>query len=162
MFHILAFYPLLLLFFMTKGTATSTTLNGQSANDQFGYMVSMSGSTLLVSAPDRSSYQGSAYIYYGCTSPASTSCTDSNRKELRGTTLSYFGTGISIDGTTVVVGAYGTNSYQGATYIYYGCSSLSSTTCQDANRITLPGVKGSHAVCIIKHTHTYIHIFIED
>lgn len=77
------------------------------------------------------------YVYYGCTSLSSSSCRDVNRVTITGPAA--FGFSVSVSGSTIVVGAYNSNYNQGSAYIYYGCTSSTSTTCNNASRVTLMG-----------------------
>lgn len=113
----------------------------------FGYSVSVSGSTVVVGAHGTNSNQGSTYIYYGCTSAASTTCNDANGVTLTGPSAgSLFGISLSVSGSTVIIGAPLANNNQGGAYIYYGCTSISSTTCNDANRVNLGSIAAGYMV----------------
>lgn len=117
------------------------TLSGTVASSSFGQSVSVSGSTVVVGAPNN---QGGAYIYYGCTSARSTTCKDAYRVTLTGPFAnSQFGSSVSVSGSTVVVGGGGN------AYIYYGCTSNSSFTCNDANRIAFMGLYSSSSTTML-------------
>lgn len=123
----------------TCKNANKVTLYGPAeASSSFGFSVSISGSTVVVGASGYNN-QGAAYIYYGCTSAASSTCTDNKRVTLYGAGIagSGFGGSVSISGSTIVVGTGNVDSQQGAAYIYYGCDLAASSTCTDTHKVTL-------------------------
>ncbi|HET6545800.1 MAG TPA: FG-GAP repeat protein [Rhodanobacteraceae bacterium] len=91
------------------------------SNNNFGWSVSISGATALISSPvaavGDNILQGKAYIF-----------TETNDVWTQGPTLtaddgtefSTFGSSVSLDGTTAVIGAAGVNSYFGAAYVFDG------------------------------------------
>ncbi|MGO8748092.1 MAG: IPT/TIG domain-containing protein [Thermoguttaceae bacterium] len=103
-------------------TAKLTASDG-AAGDYFGNALSVSGSTLVIGAPDAAvggnSDQGAAYVFTesGSTWTQATKLTASD-----GAAGNYFGDSVSVSGNTVVVGAsgatIGANSYQGAAYVF--------------------------------------------
>jgi hypothetical protein len=99
-------------------TPTATLSNPTATQSEiFGETVAVSGTTVVVGAPDANSSDGAAYIYVKGASGWPTMPT---------TTLSdpaaavddSFGSAVGVSGTTVVVGAPNTNSSSGASYIY--------------------------------------------
>ena len=85
------------------------TASDGAAGDSFGYSVSIDGDTMVVGASgddDDGSGSGSAYVFtrekptYPWTQVAKLTADD-------GAEFDYFGSSVSIDGDTVVVGAYG-------------------------------------------------------
>ncbi|HQU16804.1 MAG TPA: GlyGly-CTERM sorting domain-containing protein [Gammaproteobacteria bacterium] len=103
--------------------AELTASNG-SGNDYFGWSVALSsnGAMALVGAIGINSSQGAAYIY---TRPASgiwtsTSTYTAELTASNGAANNFFGVSVALssNGTTALIGAQGTNSYQGAAYVY--------------------------------------------
>jgi len=86
----------------------------------FGYMVALSGSTVVVGAPGRNTGTGAAYVYAGSGS------TWSQRAELTASdpaTTAYFGWSVALSGSTALVGAPGNNNYTGTAYVFTGSGS---------------------------------------
>lgn len=93
-------------------------------NDAFGSAVAISndGTTVLVSAPGRNSDSGATSVFHA-SSEASWPATVTPEATLTGATRhsgDYFGWSVALssDGATVLIGAYGVNSPNGAAYIY--------------------------------------------
>jgi hypothetical protein len=91
--------------------------NYASAYDRFGYSVSVSGDTLVIGAPyddDRGLDSGSVHVFVRSGSKwihqAKLLASDGSAKD-------FFGWSVSIDGETVVVGAYHEGKY-GAAYVF--------------------------------------------
>lgn len=91
-----------------------------------GYSISISGSTIVVGAPQATvgsnTYQGAAYVFVEpkagwMNMPQTAKLTASD-----GAPYNYFGNSVSIDGSTIVVGAMdatiGSNQGQGAAYVF--------------------------------------------
>ena len=100
-------------------TSPTTKLPDPAATsgDNFGVSVAVSGTTVVVGAPNTNSADGEAYIYVKGASGWPTSPTTS-LLDPADTLDDFFGASVAVSGTTVVVGAYGTTSYDGAAYIY--------------------------------------------
>src|SRR6267142_2175930 len=111
-----AVYPLRIdpLFTQTK----KLTASEAAANDRFGYSVATNSNTVVVGAYAKNSNTGAAYIFERNQGGAE------NWGQVQKLTASdaaandYFGYSVAIDVDTVVVGAYGKNSYIGAAYIF--------------------------------------------
>jgi len=122
-------------------TPAATLTDPAAANDRFGFSVASAGdvdgdgySDVLVGAYNTSSGQGRAYLYRGSaaglgTTPAAT-LTDP-----AATNYDYFGYSVAsagdVDGdgyADVLVGAFGTSSNQGKSYLYRGGSAGLGTT----------------------------------
>jgi hypothetical protein len=86
-----------------------------TADDEFGTSVAVSGATVVVGAFGTSSDTCEAYIYVEDASGWPTTPTAS-LADPAATADDYFGFSVAVSGTTVVVGAPGTNS--GTAYIY--------------------------------------------
>jgi hypothetical protein len=86
-----------------------------SGTDQFGWSVAVSGNTAIVGASDKTSE--TVYIYVKGSSGWPTMPTAALRDPGKHT-HDRFGFSVAISGTTAIVGAYGTGSQAGATYIY--------------------------------------------
>jgi len=97
--------------------------------------------------------QGAVYIYLGCTSFDAISCNiagrnpsstnqESIRRKLLGEPIdnSHFGFAVSINSHGVVV----VGTMNGRAYVYYGCLSMSSTSCIGNNKVTLTGPANSN------------------
>ena len=102
-------------------TARLTSADGKG-NDYFGYAVAKSGNTIVVGAPQASGKveaQGKAYIFvepkggWKTTSKFNAELTASNAQFDNG-----LGVSVSISDDTVVAGAAGVNSVQGAAYVF--------------------------------------------
>jgi hypothetical protein len=114
------------------GEITKITASDGQASDHFGFEISLSGDILVVGAPDEAggggdplAGAGAAYVFY-----RDQGGTD-NWGEVAKLTASdaaatdFFGVAVTIDGTTVVVGAFGEEGgsggpgdYTGSAYIY--------------------------------------------
>ncbi len=88
-----------------------------NAFDDFGYSVALSGTAAIVGRPGASGYGGIAYIYEKGASgwPATPTAALADPGPAEG--LHYFGLSVAVSGSTVIVGAPGTN-ISGAVYIY--------------------------------------------
>jgi len=88
----------------------------------FGYSVSVSGNVIVVGAPGASNSAGMAFVYRGCTSASSLTCTDKNKVALTQPVAgkNWFGISVSVSGNVLLVGAYNLDDDDdGAAYIYY-------------------------------------------
>jgi FG-GAP repeat len=108
--------------YVDNGTwpATPTkVLNDTAAtgNDEFGFSVSLTGKAVIVGAPGTDSFTGAAYAYVkGATSwptTASVSLADPGAEA-----NDYFGLSVFVAGKNAIIGAPGTDSLDGAAYIY--------------------------------------------
>lgn len=103
-----------------QGTTASTwtqsaellASDGQAGGDYFGLSAALSGTTLVVGAPDHNAQQGAAYIYTSNGSTWSLAVELSDPGAKRG---DMFGSAVAISGSTVVIGAPGTTA---AAYVY--------------------------------------------
>jgi hypothetical protein len=90
-----------------------------AANDFFGNSVAVSGSTVLVGAPDINSFTGAAYVFIG------SGGTWSQQAELTAADFgpnAYFGASVALSGGIAVVGATGENT-TGSAYVFTGSGS---------------------------------------
>jgi hypothetical protein len=88
--------------------------------DLFGFSVAVSGTTMVVGAPNDAGGNGAAYVYTG----SGTGWTQ--KAELTASDGAYgdsFGEEVAIYGDTIVVGAAGRNAYAGAAYVFTGSGS---------------------------------------
>jgi hypothetical protein len=94
--------------------AELTASDGQD-NDTFGYPVSISGNLILVGAQGHNSYTGSAYVFAkgpgGWQQQAELTASD-------GSFHDNFGIGVSISGTTALIGSIGNGNDAGAAYLF--------------------------------------------
>ncbi len=102
----------------TYWTETKLTASDGATYNYFGWSVSMSsdGNTVVSGAYGNNSYRGAAYLYkWNGLSwvPTKLIASDSAAADCFGHSVS-----LSPDGNTLVVGADGKNSYQGAAYVY--------------------------------------------
>jgi hypothetical protein len=101
----------------TKPTATLAD-RPVTPDEGFGYSVAVSGNTVVVGAPVTNSHTGAAFIYVRSTSVWPTNPT-ATLADPPATTNDNFGNSVAASEDTAVVGAYGTNSSEGAAYIYH-------------------------------------------
>ena len=103
---------------VTWGDPASTT------NDLFGGAVAKSGvgvgATVVVGAPGANSNAGSTYVYVQGHSgwPSTPTATLADPAATGASSDDSFGSSVAVSGDTLVVGAYGTNSFAGAAYVY--------------------------------------------
>lgn len=90
--------------------------NPANTNDTFGIAVAISGDIMVVGANESNGLKGSAYIYNKDASGLWVMQQQIIASD--GATEDFFGTTVSIDGETIVVGAYGNQSFKGAAYIF--------------------------------------------
>lgn len=83
----------------------------------FGYAVAVSGNTAVVGAPFTAAPNSSGGVAYVFTESNGT-WSESQEIYSSDTAASDFGGSVAFDGTTVVIGAYGTNGDQGAAYVF--------------------------------------------
>jgi len=87
---------------------------GTSTADSFGTSVSVSGGTAVVGAPNKSSGRGTVYVF------SRTGANWNQQSELTASDAANndaFGTSVSIDGDTALIGASGKNG-QGVAYVF--------------------------------------------
>jgi hypothetical protein len=102
------------------------TASDGAANDNFGNSVSISGNTVVVGAWNAGvgakTLQGVAYVFTKPNSGWANMTQTAKLTASDGAASDHFGVSVSIDGNTVVVGAYnakvGANSAQGAAYVF--------------------------------------------
>ncbi len=127
------------------------TASDAAANDSFGVSVSVSGDTAAIGARGKGSFQGAAYVFVR----SGTNWTQQSK--LLGADLASgdnFGSSVSVDGNTVLVGAYNQAAVQGAAYVFVSSGSTwtqqSKLTAADASKSSGFGVavslNGSMAV----------------
>ncbi len=100
------------------------TATGGAANDTFGISVAISGDTALVGAYQddvgANTNQGSAYVF---TRSGGVWTQQAQLNGTGGAATDNFGSSVSLDGDTAVVGAYqddvGANANQGSAYVFY-------------------------------------------
>ncbi len=95
------------------------TADDRAVNDEFGYSVAVDGNTAVVGAPGSNGNAGAAYVFVfteadddGVWSQAAKLTAPSP------VTNDEFGISVAVDGSTVVVGAPGTNSNTGEAYVF--------------------------------------------
>jgi hypothetical protein len=92
-----------------------------TSNFNFGWSVALGGATAVITSPvapvGENALQGKAYVFTdagGSWSQTQTLLADD------GSAFATFGSSVALDGTTVVVGAAGVDSYVGAAYVFDG------------------------------------------
>jgi hypothetical protein len=108
--------------------------------DEFGNTVALSGNTAVIGAPYRNSYQGAAYVF----TCSGTPCTWRQQQELTaadGARGDVFGYSVAVSGKTVIIGAIGANSSQGAAYVFR-CSGTPCTWRQQQELTSSDGARG--------------------
>ncbi len=100
-----------------NGWTQATELTGADsvAGDNFGRSVAISGTTIVVGAPNHASYTGRAYVF------TNTANGWRQATELRGADSvagDNFGWSVAISGKSVVVGAVSHASYAGEAYVF--------------------------------------------
>ncbi len=97
------------------GELKKLTASDGESGDQFGISVSISGATIIVGADVDDSQRGAAYLYVnGCDNWIER---DKQTASDRAVT-DQFGDSVSISGDTIVVGAFGDDSFIGAAYVF--------------------------------------------
>jgi hypothetical protein len=97
----------------------------EESGDRFGWSVSVSGDTAVVGAPgkkDNGANSGTAYIFYRNLGGGDYWGEDRKITASDGAAGDYFGYSVSLDGDTLIVGAYGDDdngSASGSAYIFY-------------------------------------------
>ena len=109
----------------TDGGATydeiaKLTAADAASGDYFGYSVAIDGNTIVVGAYGKSSGTGAVYVFR--TSDGGASYVEvAKLTAADGASYDYFGTSVAIDGSTVVIGAYGDDddgSNSGSAYVF--------------------------------------------
>ena len=83
--------------------------------DSFGQSVSVSGDTAVIGASSKNSFQGAAYVF---TRSAGVWSQQAELTALDGASGDYFGSSVSVNGDTAVIGAESKNMVQGAAYVF--------------------------------------------
>ena len=102
----------------TWSQAQKLTASDAASGQGFGYAVSVSGTTALVSAPGDNSYQGAAYVF---TESGGTWSQVQKLTAGDGVAGDFFGASVAVSGTNALVGeatCQGPNSPQGAAYVF--------------------------------------------
>lgn len=124
-------------------TSPTATLPGPGVSGgqifQFGWSLSISGTTAVVGSPGTGQGGGMTYVYvkgHGGWSPVPTA----SLNDPGGKVNDHFGFSVAVAGTTVVAGAWGVDAQYGETYIFAkGGSGWSSTP-----TVSLPGAIYGH------------------
>ena len=89
-----------------------------AADDQFGRSVAISGDTVVVGAYGDGSFSGSAYLFEKPVSGWADANEDAKLSASDAAADDNFGHSVAISGDTVVVGAFGDDSYSGSAYLF--------------------------------------------
>ncbi len=102
--------------------AAKLTASDGAASDSFGASVAVSGDTIVVGADGThvgaNLAQGSAYVFVKPTGGWSGMTQTAKLTASDGVAYDHFGISVAISGDTIVVGASGSNSSQGAAYVF--------------------------------------------
>jgi hypothetical protein len=125
------------------------TASGRMDNDEFGYSVSISGSTAIVGAPNQGDGIGSAYVFVeppsGWANMTETAeLTASDRME-----SDFFGLSVSVNGNTAVVGAPN-HQVHGAAYVFVEPSNGWSSMTETAELATAVGNEFGTSVALVE------------
>ena len=91
------------------------TASDGAPGDAFGYSISVSGNTAVIAAANKNTGQGAAYVF------TRSGTTWSQQQELTASDAAdgaYFGSSVSVNGDTAVIGASGGNPNQGSAYVF--------------------------------------------
>lgn len=111
--------PLADLNYLATLTASDGNGGGEVNGDNFGYTVAISGDTAVVGAVTGETLIGTIYVFEKPTDGGWVNATEiAKLTPSDGLFLEWFSSSIIIDGDTILIGAYGNNSAQGAVYIY--------------------------------------------
>ncbi len=109
-----------------------------AANDYFGFSVDISGDLAVIGAYGKNGFQGAAYVF------ARHGAIWTQQQKLApgdGEAGDWFGGAVSVDGNTIISGAYvGGNINQGAAYVYTVCTDIA-----ELQKITRPNGKTNDA-----------------
>lgn len=134
-----------------NGTRTEDlklTASDAATQDQFGVSVSVSGNMALAGAYAHNAGgddRGAAYLFRGIDSGNGTRTEDQKLLASDGADSDYFGIGVSLSGTTALIGAEGadvTHTNQGAAYIFRGLGSGNGTRTEDVKLFASDGATG--------------------
>jgi len=108
-----------------------------TADDEFGISVSLDGDTALIGADcDYNDNRGSAYVF------TRTDITWTQQTKLLagdGGSSDYFGSSVSLDGDTALIGAYGNDDDKGAAYVF---TRTDTTWIQQAKLLASDSIEG--------------------
>lgn len=99
----------------------SAKLNGSDTllSSCFGLGVAIDGDTIIVGAPRKDADRGAAYVFAKPVSGWSGTLTENAKLTASDRAAGdWFGTSVAISGDTIVVGAYGDDSYKGSGYVF--------------------------------------------
>jgi len=99
-------------------TGTKVTGGDTLAAESFGLAVSVSGTTVAVGAPTHTHAGVSSGAVYIFTPSGPTWAQQAELIPGDAKTSQFFGTSLSIDGETIVVGSYGDNAQRGSAYVF--------------------------------------------
>jgi uncharacterized protein (TIGR03437 family) len=92
-----------------------------ASSARFGQSVAISGNTAIVGASFAGGQTGAAYVFVFSNGAWSQ---QAKLTVVGGSSADLFGTSVSLDGQTAVIGASGNNTTQGAAYIFTGSGSI--------------------------------------
>lgn len=120
---------------LAGATATESaklTASDRAATDEFGRSVSLYSGVALVGARGDATYRGAAYVFRNLDSATGTVTQNAKLTASDGGSNDYFGSSVSLYGTSGVVGAWNDDSGRGAAYLYRSLSTTTGTVSQNA------------------------------
>ena len=100
------------------GQVKKLTAADGAADDKFGHSVAVSGDTVVVGAPGDDGSQGAAYVFQRDQGGAGNWGQVKKLTASDGAAHNDFGGSVSVSGDTIVVGAFGNDSWKGAAYVF--------------------------------------------
>jgi hypothetical protein len=126
----------------TTGWPTTPTASlpdpANNAADLFGYVVTISGGTVVVAGKYHT--DGAAYIYSQSEAGSWPTTPTASLADPGGKAKDGFGYALAVSGSTLAVGAEGTSSGKGATYVY----DMGTTSWPTTPTVTLSPLTGDH------------------
>ncbi len=98
--------------------AAKLTPSDGARGDEFGFSVSVEGNTVVVGAQGDRSNTGSAYVFVRPSTGWASATETAKLTASDGSARDFFGHSVSVDGDTMVVGAYGADSFTGSAYVF--------------------------------------------
>ncbi|MEI7958872.1 MAG: FG-GAP repeat protein, partial [Verrucomicrobiota bacterium] len=150
-FVLASIVSLVLLASATSHAADLISSDGVT-HDWFGDSVSLSGSVGLVGADyttiGSTTTQGAAYVYRNLATASGTATQNVKLVASDGAAYDHFGNSVSLSDGIALVGAYnakiGSNTYQGAAYVYQNLATASGTATQNVKLIASDGAAGNY------------------
>lgn len=137
--------------FRNLGTATGSitenvklTASDGAAGDYFGSPVCLLENTALIGASMKDSHRGAAYLFRSLGSAPGTATEAVKLHASDGVAGDYFGSPVSLFGTTALIGAYGRDSGKGSVYFFRDLGTASGTVTESVRLAASDGVAGDY------------------